>query len=78
VRSCGWSSSFRSSSRFIPDTDFYIAFGAAFCLAFWVQRPELEAWSAAPALRLAILMAFAALVMTNLIDLGRLGAAPIE
>jgi hypothetical protein len=59
-------------------TDFHITLGAAFCLAFWVQRPEFDAWSKASALRLAILMAFAALLMTNLIDLARLGAFPVE
>jgi hypothetical protein len=59
-------------------TDFHIAFGAAFCLAFWLPRPEFEGWSAAPALRLAILMVFSALLMTNLIDLARLARAPIE
>jgi hypothetical protein len=51
--------------------DFHVAFGAAFCLAFWAQRPELDYWLKSPAVRLAVLMAGVALVMTNAIDLAR-------
>jgi len=51
--------------------DFHFAFGAAFCLAFWMQQPELNGWVAAPAIRLAVLMTCAALLVTNLIDLAR-------
>lgn len=51
--------------------DFHFAFGSAFCLAFWMQQPELGGWMAAPAPRLAVLMAGAALLVTNLIDLAR-------
>jgi hypothetical protein len=57
--------------------DFHLTVGAAFCLAFWIQLPELQDWVSRPAVRLAILMAFAALLMTNLIDLARLGNANI-
>jgi len=53
--------------------DLHISLGAAFCLISWLQWPELQAWVGRPALRLAILMACAALLMTNLIDLARLG-----
>lgn len=59
-------------------TDFHIAFGAAFCLAFWLSRPELDGWGELPALRLAVTMAVAALLTTNLIDLARFGVAPID
>lgn len=54
--------------------DFHLGLGAAFCLAFWSQRPELEGWLRHPAVRLAVLMGFVALLMTNLIDLARLAA----
>lgn len=58
--------------------DLHITLGAAFCLVFWLQQPDLGQWVASPALRLAILLACGALLMTNLIDLARLGAMPIE
>ena len=54
--------------------DLTLALGGAFCLAFWLQLDECEAWIRFPALRLAILIAFTGLLMTNLIDLARLGA----
>ena len=53
--------------------DFTATFGAAFCLVGWLQWRDLDPWCRLPALRLAILMMFAALLMTNLIDLARLG-----
>ena len=51
--------------------DFSLSLGPAFCLGFWLQRPELDGWLGRPALRLAVLMVVAALLMTNLIDLAR-------
>ena len=51
--------------------DLHLALGSAVCLAFWLQRPEIDGWVRSPPLRLAVVITLVALLMTNLIDLAR-------
>jgi hypothetical protein len=54
--------------------DLPLALGSAFGVVCWLQRPELEAWVTSPPMRLAVVIALTALLMTNLIDLARVAA----
>lgn len=58
--------------------DAHVAFAVAFAFAVWVQDPEHDGWVDQPALRLAVLMGLVALLMTNFLDLARLGAFPVS
>jgi hypothetical protein len=56
--------------------DFHLCLGAALSVVLWLQRPDLQGWTTAPAARLAILIALTGLLMTNLIDLARMRVVP--
>lgn len=54
--------------------DAHVGLAVSFAFAVWVQDPAHRSWADQPALRLAVPMGLAALLMTNLLDLARLGA----